>query len=895
MARNDPAGTVPEPESRRFMAAVRRVKEELDPDGTGLDLHDTGTDMEIFPRVMGSKLSQHCAGVMRRYAFRALTARLPPRSAFRLRLRPVTTAKPTVSALGAATQSLRDAVKSREITASIVAEADAPVDRSAVLERLSHELRDSEEEMEVMLLGSALPPDRKSVAFKTPTGPQGNSPKRSVRVALPNVEDISSLLQREDKPAVPKGDELAEILEKFLSQELVGKSSHHVAMLTAWGPKTIADSEGEFGEVAALMRLSLKAFEATLKSSKSDFQFEVIRSGEGRDCLVMPPSNFALLGLKDAFHMLLQGFRVLLVVQPRFFPHFREIQLSLSSCGLPEGILEVVPGITPEADPAVLYEVLKHIDRLQFTGSSAMFKSLVTKAIELGNTRMEHAGEVSGLNKVRLDGVKASHPAVAMGTTWAAMANNGELCTSASMVEFDPALDTTDTVKSALLEAEKSFTAGRDPSDTTLDILLRDGKAENLEVKTSSENFQEWWEKTILASAKDEVKLSTNQSLGHCIFAPSITQALEGVREEASNLYFVGVPENTSSASARAGTTGAKLPESTFGGMKSYTYAVAGDHEGVGTIQTIFENTKRRGPSWRDQEEAFAQYELTEVAEMLLEFLSPRDQQSFSKQISNVLEVFKAFMPEVTAPYAGQGLVNSEGRSQLLTLQALRPTRKHFLIPRGVGLPEEIVQMAALCAMSPLKEVPADLHLLDAAQAGQLRITDPLKSFVKVVQNQLQWRVHYHANAEALSMALEKSEYPPYFLCVKDRHMLPAEVLKAVAVQGGYFSEGFPSDAFSLFRSMTTTQAWTVACTPDQVEEAELALLKAWKENGLRKEAHEDPEIIKPKARDMDIGGGFGDTGSIHDDRKWDELSDDEESDEEVADNKPKGSTAAAS
>ncbi|CAE8700443.1 unnamed protein product, partial [Polarella glacialis] len=57
MARNDPAGTVPEPESRRFMGAVRQVKEELDPDGTGLDLHDTGTDMEIFPRVLGGRAS----------------------------------------------------------------------------------------------------------------------------------------------------------------------------------------------------------------------------------------------------------------------------------------------------------------------------------------------------------------------------------------------------------------------------------------------------------------------------------------------------------------------------------------------------------------------------------------------------------------------------------------------------------------------------------------------------------------------------------------------------------------------------------------------------------------------------------------------------------------------
>eukprot|EP01062_Namystynia_karyoxenos_P056282 TRINITY_DN47248_c0_g1_i1.p1 TRINITY_DN47248_c0_g1~~TRINITY_DN47248_c0_g1_i1.p1 ORF type:complete len:1302 (+),score=374.96 TRINITY_DN47248_c0_g1_i1:108-3908(+) len=55
MARNDPAGTVPEPESRRFMAAVRAIKDEIDPDGSALDLHDTGTDMEIFTRRSGGK------------------------------------------------------------------------------------------------------------------------------------------------------------------------------------------------------------------------------------------------------------------------------------------------------------------------------------------------------------------------------------------------------------------------------------------------------------------------------------------------------------------------------------------------------------------------------------------------------------------------------------------------------------------------------------------------------------------------------------------------------------------------------------------------------------------------------------------------------------------------
>merc|ERR1719174_741468 len=32
------------------MQAVRQIKDEIDPDGTLLDLHDTTTDMEIFPR-----------------------------------------------------------------------------------------------------------------------------------------------------------------------------------------------------------------------------------------------------------------------------------------------------------------------------------------------------------------------------------------------------------------------------------------------------------------------------------------------------------------------------------------------------------------------------------------------------------------------------------------------------------------------------------------------------------------------------------------------------------------------------------------------------------------------------------------------------------------------------
>lgn len=189
-----------------------------------------------------------------------------------------------------------------------------------------------------------------------------------------------------------------------------------------------------------------------------------------------------------------------------------------------------------------------------------------------------------------------------------------------------------------------------------------------------------------------------------------------------------------------------------------------------------------------------------------------------------------------------------------------------------VGLPEDIVKMAALCAMSPLDEVPADLHLLEAAQVGQLRITDPLKSFVKVVTKQLKWRVHYHANAQEMAEVLGTSPYPPYFLCVQDRHMVPLEVLQAVAKQGGYFYERLPSDGLSLFRAMTTSQAWTVACTEQQLEEAKKAL--SWSIT------LPDCEIVKPKPRE-DLGGGFGDTGDVG--GNWDELSDDEESEDEAS------------
>jgi len=451
------------------------------------------------------------------------------------------------------------------------------------------------------------------------------------------------------------------------------------------------------------------------------------------------------------------------------------------------------------------------------------------------------------------------------------------------------------------------FILGNDPADAGLDILLKSGKTKNLEVKTEipADGFREWWEKQVLAVPHGSApNLRTNQSLGHCIYAPSIRRALAaGVKEDASCIYCVGVSEDTSAPSARAGTAGCKLPESVFGGMKTHTFAVAGDHDGVGSVQTLLSTLRRRGPNWRDQEEAYAEYELTETAEDLLGFLPPREQADFKKTINSVLEVFRAFEPEVSSPYSGQSLVGAEGRSQLLTLAALRPARKNLLIPRGVGLPDDIIRVALLAEMSPLKELPVHLHLLSAGQAGKLRVADPLKSFLRVVEHRLGWKVCWHDDYDKLAATVRESEYPPYFFCTKDKHVLPLNLLTAVAENCGYIYEGLPTDALSLFRWLTATQAWTVACTEGQVHEAQAELQKLWKEAGLRAESHEAPEVVKPVGR-PDVGGGFGASpfgdAMGGDDKDWGELSDDDggSSDDEpevkkAGEDKPKATDAS--
>ena len=97
----------------------------------------------------------------------------------------------------------------------------------------------------------------------------------------------------------------------------------------------------------------------------------------GAEVLLQPSSAAEeTIGFSDKSFQLLQGFRVVAVVQPRFFSHFREVQQYFSELGLPKGMLEILPGSGTSCCARWMC--------LQFTGSSAMFRGLVSKAYDLG-------------------------------------------------------------------------------------------------------------------------------------------------------------------------------------------------------------------------------------------------------------------------------------------------------------------------------------------------------------------------------------------------------------------------------------------------------------------------------------------------------------------------------
>ena len=68
------------------------------------------------------------------------------------------------------------------------------------------------------------------------------------------------------------------------------------------------------------------------------------------------------------------------------------MQQYFSELGLPKGMLEILPGITQAR------VVAQGGLCLQFTGPSAMFRGLASKAYDLGNFGLQHVGEVCVLS-----------------------------------------------------------------------------------------------------------------------------------------------------------------------------------------------------------------------------------------------------------------------------------------------------------------------------------------------------------------------------------------------------------------------------------------------------------------------------------------------------------------
>ena len=456
-----------------------------------------------------------------------------------------------------------------------------------------------------------------------------------------------------------------------------------------------------------------------------DCVFQASNVGKHKECLVLPPSNFALLGLKDVVDMLLQGYRVLCVVQPRFYRHYQMFAEEFTNAGILPGMLDILPGITPDADPQVLHYAVNNVSRLQFTGSSAMFKSLVLKAHEMGNLGLDYAGEISGVNKIRVSGVSVLDPTITQSAAFAVSANHGEYCTSASAIEVDTAHCSLEDVKTAIEGV--NFTTGSDVSDASLDLLARPEKMQKSEVLISGE-VREFWDKKVVAVPIGDKSVDTNQALTYCVYAPTSGEALDNATDsDASN---VNVAQGGSLA--RVGTTGSRQPFCPFGGQKSYTYAVAGDHDGVASVQHLVSNLSIVPmPQHKAKYLAHSDYELTDASQTLLEFLNATEQASFPRELGRIIDTYETFCrePHIAGPYEGQPFVDgSGGRTQLVTLRAIRPTRPQVILTSQAStVPDDLIKLAMVYDMSPLKAPPFILHYLGVFKGENRRIEDPLK------------------------------------------------------------------------------------------------------------------------------------------------------------------------
>lgn len=709
------------------------------------------------------------------------------------------------SPLRTATEGLRDAFFSRKAIESLASKWDA-----------AEEAGRAGAEAAMASFGtkpplSFLPPEgRKQITVSSYTNASTET------ISLPNASDLQAILDKTVSDFLPA--ERLEKLEKFM-EKFQEDAAWNIAMIASWEQKTFAAAASEYAQVGCTIQMALQAFRAGINSE--NLQFEAVSPKMGKLCLVIPPSNAALLALKDAIHMTLEGYRVVLVCQPRFFAHFQAIEAQFRECGL--DCIDIVPGLCSDADPTVLDTVLSKADRLQYTGSSETFRSLRSRAFEIGNRSLSAAGQVSGINKVELHGVSVTHPAPKAGVTWAATANHGELCTSASLVEFDPAVDTAEQVKNAFHDV------ALDAGDFSAPLLSRQD-TRPFEVLTDTDQWPtNWWDKRILASPHGAYPLNTSHSLGHCIYAKTLTDAYtKAVSSSASNVYLASCPDNP--PYHRVGTTGEQIPFSCFGGMRTHMQGVQGDHHGVGTLQHLLSPLKRRDPSWKDKEETFYEYTLSDRAEDMMTFIELKDQQAFVDVISSYLEVLRTFHPEVLGPYKGQPLVQGEGFSQLYTVKAWRKTNLHVLVPNG-DLPEDIAKLAVLWEMTPLPGGSVTMHVsIPDERIGRLK--DPLKSFVKCVKK-LGWIVNQHKGKSWDGIgALEK---PSYFVGLSEVRLLPDEIIKKVIENGGQLQEGIPSEPFALMRMLTSTQA--ITCAGENV----VAESYEFPESRFRKVCKKDP------------------------------------------------------
>lgn len=325
----------------------------------------------------------------------------------------------------------------------------------------------------------------------------------------------------------------------------------------------------------------------------------------------------------------------------------------------------------------------------------------------------------------------------------------------------------------------------------------------------------------------------TYRSLGYCIFSPTIEEALEqGVREEASCIYAVGCEAGELEPQPRAGTNGCKIPESVFGGMKSYTDAVAGDHDGVGSLQTnlqivqaaateIVQMSPRGTMTAGPDHHTGVDYPLSEDARALLNFLPDAERAGFVHRsrgsLGRTLDALWSLAREApSAPYGGQPLANAPGggRSKLVTVRAVRATNLQALHTTGSNeVPADLVKLAVLQEMSPYPlSRPVRFHYF-APEAG---VTGPLVDFLQEAGRRVGWQGEAHADWAALTAVVqaEAGDRPPYFLAAPpggDKQQLDAAFLSAVAGRMGYLYASLSPDPLRALRQLTTTQAWTAA------------------------------------------------------------------------------------